>query len=65
VNEGLLNGLEVGQEGTAVSALRPIGKAELGTQQVEVRTHGEYLDSGTKIKIVKIELNQITVAPTT
>lgn len=65
VNEGLLNGLVLGQEGTAVSALRPIGKAELGTQQFEVRTHGEYLDSGTKIKIVKIELNQITVAPTT
>ena len=65
VNEGLLNGLVVGQEGTAVSALRPIGKAELGTQQFEVRTHGEYLVSGTKIRIVKIELNQITVAPTT
>jgi membrane-bound ClpP family serine protease len=65
VNEGILKGIEVGQEGTAVSALRPIGKAELGTQQFEVKTQGEYLDSGTKIKIVKIELNQITVAPTT
>jgi membrane-bound ClpP family serine protease len=65
VNEGLLNGIEVGQEGTTVSALRPIGKAELGSQQFEVKTQGEYLNSGTKIRIVKIELNQITVAPTT
>ncbi len=65
VNEGMLDGIEVGQLGTTVSALRPIGKAELGLHQFEVKTQGEYLDSGTKIKIVKIELNQITVAPTT
>ena len=65
VNAGLLKGIEVGQEGITVSALRPIGKAELGSQQFEVKTQGEYLNSGTKIKIVKIELNQITVVPTT
>ncbi len=65
VNEGLLKGLILGQEGITVSALRPIGKAELGSQQFEVKTQGEYLNSGTKIRIVKIELNQITVAPTT
>jgi membrane-bound ClpP family serine protease len=65
VNEGILNGIEAGQEGITVSALRPIGKAEIGKHQVEVKTQGEYLDSGTKIKIVKIELNQITVVPIT
>ncbi len=65
VNEGILNGIEIGQEGITVSTLRPIGKAEIGSHQVEVKTQGEYLDSGTKIKIVKIEFNQITVVPTT
>jgi membrane-bound ClpP family serine protease len=64
VNEGVLLGMEVGQEGITVSALRPIGKAELGSRQVEVKTRGEYVNSGTKIRIVKIELNQITVEPT-
>lgn len=63
VNEGELDNLKVGMEGLAVSALRPIGKAELNNQTVEVKTNGDYLDSGSRIRIIKIISNQIIVEP--
>jgi len=63
VNEGELDTLIVGTEGQAVSALRPIGKAEIQNKMYEVKTQGEYLDSGSKIRIIKIESNQIIVEP--
>ncbi len=63
VNEGEIEKFAIGMEGQAVSALRPIGKAELNNQMVEVRTNGDYLDSGSKIRIIKIVSNQIIVEP--
>jgi membrane-bound ClpP family serine protease len=64
VNEGELEGLASGQEGTAISALRPVGKGELGNKIYEVRTQGSYVESGAKIRVVKILFNQIIVEPT-
>lgn len=63
VNEGELDLLKVGMEGKALSALRPIGKAEFNSQMVEVRTSGDYLDSGSPIRIIKIASNQIIIEP--
>jgi membrane-bound ClpP family serine protease len=63
VNEGEVESLKVGTEGHTISALRPVGKAELGNKLYEVKTMGEYLDSGSKIKVVKIVSNQIIVEP--
>jgi membrane-bound ClpP family serine protease len=63
VNEGELDGLTAGEEGTAISALRPSGKAELKNKMFEVRTQGAYVDSGTRIRIIKILSNQIIVEP--
>jgi len=63
VNEGELKSLTVGTEGQTVSALRPVGKAELGNKLYEVKTLGEYLDSGSKVRVIKIVLNQIIVEP--
>lgn len=65
VNEGELDGLAPGQEGIALSALRPVGKAEVGGRTVEVKTLGGYVTTGTKIKIIQILSNQIIVEPTT
>jgi membrane-bound ClpP family serine protease len=61
VNEGILNSLTVGLEGKTTSALRPIGKALLGEKEYEVRTAGDYLDSGSAVRIVRINSNQIIV----
>lgn len=55
--------LEVGTTGIAVSRLAPMGKAEFGGKYYEVTTTGEYVDASTKITIVAISKNQITVKP--
>jgi membrane-bound ClpP family serine protease len=54
VNEGDLESLTVGTEGIAVSALRPVGKATLGEKMYEVKTLGEYLDSGSRVRVIII-----------
>lgn len=63
VNEGELAGLNPGMEGTALSALRPVGKAELSNKTYEVKTLGTYVESGTRVRIIKILSNQIIVEP--
>lgn len=63
VNEGALATFQPGQEGVAISALRPIGKAELSNRTIEVKTQGEYVEPGTKIRIVRIMSNSVIVEP--
>jgi membrane-bound ClpP family serine protease len=63
VNEGMLKPLNVGDQGTTRSALRPAGTAEFGDKNFEVRTTGSFLESGTRVKIVQIQANQIIVEP--
>ncbi len=63
VNEGELDELKVGTEGQTLSTLRPVGKAELNNKIFEVKTQGEYIDSGTRIRVIKILSNQIFVEP--
>src|SRR5262249_29783941 len=63
VNEGETSELKEGAEGTTVSALRPVGKAELGSKIYEVKTLGAYLEPGTRIRIMNIQANQIVVEP--
>jgi membrane-bound ClpP family serine protease len=63
VNEGEMKELEAGQEGITTSTLRPIGKAEVNGKTYEVRTNGEYIESGTRIKIIRIASHQIFVEP--
>lgn len=63
VNEGLTSKLQVGQEGITRSAVRPIGKAEFDEVEYEVRSMGNYIDSGTAVRIIKIVNNNIFVEP--
>jgi membrane-bound ClpP family serine protease len=63
VNEGELDSLKIGDEGVTVSSLRPVGKAELNGKLYEVKSFGDYLDNGIKIKIIKINSSQIIVEP--
>lgn len=65
VNEGEVEELSPGLEGITVSALRPVGKAELANRTYEVKTIGLFVETGTKIRIIKILSNQIIVEPTT
>lgn len=61
VNEGELAGLQPGTEGTTLSNLRPVGKAELNARAYEVRTLGNFMDAGTRVRVVQIKDNQIIV----
>lgn len=63
VNEGELDQLTVGIEGQTTSTLRPVGKAEINNKTYEVKTSGEYVETGKRIRIIKIFSNQIFVEP--
>lgn len=63
VNEGQSATLRLGDEGTALSSLRPMGTVEFKGGQFEVKTLGDYVDAGTRVKIVHIQPNQIIVKP--
>lgn len=65
VNEGMLTLLNIGDEGTTRSDLRPVGTAEFGDKNFEVRTTGSFLQVGTRVRIVQIQSNQIIVEPLT
>ena len=55
--------IQVGEVGEAVSAMRPIGKAEFNNKLIEVRSHGNYIQSGEKVQVVRIEDNKVYVEP--
>ncbi len=61
VNEGMALRLAEGERGITVSALRPIGKAEFNNKIYEVKTSGNFLEAGEKVKITKIQVNEIFV----
>ena len=61
VNEGQLDSLTIGAKGVALSALRPFGKAELNGRIYEVKTFGDYLETGKRIQVIEILSNQVVV----
>jgi len=61
MNEVELLKFSVGMEGVALSALRPIGKGEFDNEILEVRTNGEYVEAGSRIRIVRVTTNQVLV----
>jgi membrane-bound ClpP family serine protease len=63
VNEGELDQFKEGMIGIAVSALRPFGNAEINSKIIEVTTLGDYVDTGSRVKIIKILSNQLIVEP--
>lgn len=63
VNEGEMAAVTVGIEGVAVSALRPMGKADLNGKMYEVKTLGEYADAGTRVRVINVISHQIIVEP--
>ena len=52
---------EIGMEGIAQSSIRPSGTAEFDMHTAEVHAQSEFIDTKSKIKIIKIEDNRIFV----
>jgi membrane-bound serine protease (ClpP class) len=44
----------LGQEGVALTFLRPSGTAQFGERRVDVVTEGKYVASGVKVKVIKV-----------
>jgi len=64
-NEGEKEELQVGEEGITASSLRPMGKGDFKDKIYEVTTLGNFLTTGTKIRIISIKNNKIIVEPIT
>lgn len=61
VNERYTEGLRIEMRGEALSDLKPIGKAEFNNKVYEVTSHGQLIDSGEPVKIIKLVGNKIIV----
>jgi membrane-bound ClpP family serine protease len=61
VNEDARHELEVGETGKTISSLRPSGTGFFHGKRFEVQTNGEFIPTGSEIKIVKIVHHKIIV----
>jgi len=59
--DGPRYGVRVGDAGTAVSDLRPVGKARFGDTMVDVVATAEFLDRGTAVEIIETHGNRVVV----
>ena len=50
-----------GMQGTALTALRPSGKAEVGGKRLDVVTDGEFIEAGESIRIESAQGRRIVV----
>ncbi len=53
--------LFTGKEGVALTPLRPAGSAEVEGQRLDVVTEGEFIRSGMRIRVIKVEGTRIVV----
>lgn len=51
----------VGQEGTALTVLRPAGTAKVGDQRLDVVTEGEFIAAGTALKVIRVDGTRVVV----
>ncbi len=53
--------LKIGDEGIAVTILRPAGRARIGESIVDVVAQGDYITKDSKVKIIQIQGNRVVV----
>ncbi len=53
--------VKVGDEGTCISRLNPMGRVRINGKSYEARSYDAYVNEQTKIKIVKVESNKLIV----
>jgi len=58
---GAISPLAPGDEGIALTALRPSGRAQIGQDHFDVLTEGEFIPAGTPIQVFKSLDQKITV----
>ena len=50
-----------GSRGTAITSLRPAGKARIGTRPVNVVSRGEFIKEGEEIEVILVDGNRVVV----
>lgn len=50
-----------GDEGEAITVLRPSGTARIGGRKISVVTGGEYIEAGERLRVSKVEGNRVVV----
>ncbi len=61
VNEDVIPEVQIGETGKTLSSLRPSGTGIFHGKQYEVQTNGEFIPTGSPIRIIKIANHKITV----
>jgi membrane-bound serine protease (ClpP class) len=53
----------LGQEGVAVTDMRPVGTIRVADQKVTATCETSFLSAGTKVRVSSVEGNQVKVRP--
>lgn len=51
----------LGQEGVALTALRPAGAVKIGAERVDVVTEGDFIAAGDRVKVIKVDGSSVIV----
>lgn len=51
----------LGQEGKALTVLRPAGMAQFGAEKLDVVTEGDYVDTGSAVVVLRVEGTRVVV----
>lgn len=51
----------VGRRGVTATPLRPIGRVRFGSEEVDVMTEGEYIDSNLEVEVISVEGSRVVV----
>ena len=51
----------VGQEGVALTTLRPAGMARFGYKKVDVVSEGEVIDPDSRVRVIEVKGNRVVV----
>ena len=62
-NEDFKVDIKVGDKGTSISSLKPVGKALFGDDEIEVSSNGGFINENIEIEVVRIESSKIIVEP--
>ncbi len=54
-------GIEEGDEGEALTVLRPSGTARFGDRKMSVVTAGDYIERGARIRVIRVEGSRVVV----
>jgi membrane-bound serine protease (ClpP class) len=53
--------IDVGEEGTVQSVLRPVGKVRFGNDLLDAMSEGDVIEPGTRVRVVRCEGNRLIV----